>query len=61
MSRMSKAGSILMALIFLVAGILMITGLLDWVIRVVGVVSLLVAVYFAYQAFKGRRRRSSIP
>lgn len=61
MSRMSKAGNILMALIFLVAGILMITGLLDWVIRVVGVVSLLVAVYFAYQAFRGKRRRNPIP
>ena len=56
MSRMSKAGNLLMALILLVAGIMMVTGLLDFVIRIVGVLSIAFAVYFTYQAFKGRRR-----
>lgn len=53
--RMTRLGSLLMAVLLVVAGLLMVTGLLDWVIRVVGVICLLASVYFAYQGFRKRR------
>ena len=53
---MSKAANLLLAVGLLVAGLLMVTGLLDWVIRVVGVLCILAAVYFAYKAFSRRKR-----
>ena len=56
MQGLTKMASILLGLALLVVGILLVLGLLDFLLRIAGVLCILVAVMVLGWAFFGQRR-----
>lgn len=57
MNRMGTAGGVVIAIFLLILGALLVSGILDLLLRVLGVVCILVALVIGGMAIFGRKNR----
>ena len=57
MGKMGSFGGIVVALFLLILGIVLVTGLLDWILRILGIVCIVIAVVVGAMALFGNKDR----
>ena len=57
MNQMGTAGGVVIAIFLLILGVLLVTGILDFLLRILGVICIVVALAMGAMAVFGKRNR----